>query len=272
MNYDNALSYSSQWLNIIRQETFPEETQAKWIIDESKQNFAEHFNRGWLDFRGRSAEEELGDGWTEGIHADDYAACLRTYREAFDAREPFRITYRLRRFDGEYRHIFDTGVPRFAPNGTFLGYVGSAIDITDVKQAELALRDETALRASEMRFREIADAMPHMVWEARLDVSFDYFNRRWHEYTGIRSNDGTIETWQQIAHPDDWPGYLERWPDVARVLWGIGRINVATHNREEAAAAFTEALDIYGRFAARDSAQYGPFLRAVKKDLAKVAQ
>ena len=58
MNYDNALSYSSQWLDIIKQETFPEEAQAKWIIDESKQNFAEHFNRGWLEYRKSVTEAE----------------------------------------------------------------------------------------------------------------------------------------------------------------------------------------------------------------------
>ncbi|MBA4149696.1 MAG: PAS domain S-box protein [Verrucomicrobia bacterium] len=174
-------------------------------------NLCNYFNKGWLSFRGRTPEQELGNGWTEGVHPDDHALGVGAHTKAFEKREPFQATYRLRRNDGEYRYVFDSGVPRFAPGGTFLGYVGTAIDITDVKQAEQARREEATLRASEERFRELADAMPHMVWEARVDGFFDYFNRRWHDYTGIAATEGHEEIWKTIAHPDDFPKCLERW-------------------------------------------------------------
>ena len=94
------------------------------------------FNQVWLDFTGRPREAELGNGWAEGVHPDDLEQCLETYGTAFDAREPFRMEYRLRNRGGEYRWILDMGVPRFDLDGSFCGYIGSAIDITDQKQAQ----------------------------------------------------------------------------------------------------------------------------------------
>jgi PAS domain S-box-containing protein len=93
-------------------------------------------NRGWLEFTGRHLAQELGQGWTAGVHPDDVDRCLDTYVRAFDARREFTMEYRLRRHDGEYRVIVDRGVPRYARDGTFLGYIGCADDITERKQGE----------------------------------------------------------------------------------------------------------------------------------------
>ncbi|HZJ16695.1 MAG TPA: PAS domain S-box protein [Chthoniobacteraceae bacterium] len=98
------------------------------------------FNKGWLDFTGRTPEQEMGNGWAEGLHPDDFERCLKTYTTAFDAREPFSMEYRLRKPDGEYGWVLDTGVPRMAGDGAFLGYIGTAIDITAKKQAEERFR------------------------------------------------------------------------------------------------------------------------------------
>jgi PAS domain S-box-containing protein len=94
------------------------------------------FNKVWLSFTGRTMEQELANGWAEGVHRDDLDRCLAIYGSSFDARVPFEIEYRLRRADGEYRWVLDKGVPRFEEDGTFAGYVGSCVDITDFKRSQ----------------------------------------------------------------------------------------------------------------------------------------
>jgi PAS domain S-box-containing protein len=98
-----------------------------------------YVNKRWLDFTGRTFEQELGSGWAEGIHSEDAVDCLRTYTKAFDKREQFEVQYRIRRHDGEYRWVFDIGVPRFNQDGSFAGYIGSCLDVTERKRAEEAL-------------------------------------------------------------------------------------------------------------------------------------
>lgn len=98
-----------------------------------------YFNQFWLDFTGKPIEAEMGDGWAAGVHPDDRERCLETYSNAFDRRESFIMEYGLRRHDGKYRWILDHGVPRFAPDGSFVGYIGSCIDVTERKDAENAL-------------------------------------------------------------------------------------------------------------------------------------
>lgn len=99
-----------------------------------------YFNKPWLDFTGRTMEEELGNGWAEGVHPDDFSRCLETYTNAFDARQEFQMEYRLQRFNGEYRWLLNVGVPRFTSEGEFLGYIGSCIDIEDRKQVEAQIQ------------------------------------------------------------------------------------------------------------------------------------
>jgi PAS domain S-box-containing protein len=98
-----------------------------------------YVNKPWLDFTGRTLEQELGSGWSEGIHSEDIDTCVKTYAEAFDKREQFEMQYRVRRLDGEYRWVFDIGVPRFNADGSFAGHIGSCLDVTERKRAEEAL-------------------------------------------------------------------------------------------------------------------------------------
>jgi PAS domain S-box-containing protein len=104
------------------------------------------FNQPWLEFTGRTIEQERGNGWTEGVHPDDLSRCLEIYTAHFDQRRPFKMDYRLRRADGEYRWILDTGVPRSDRSGEFLGYIGSCTDITALKQVELGLKQTVTSR------------------------------------------------------------------------------------------------------------------------------
>ena len=129
-----------------------------WMADLNKR--CTYFNRGWLEFTGRTLEEELGDGWTERCHQDDLQRCLEIYSSAFDDRSEFRMEYRLQRFDGEFRWVIHTGVPRFMADHRFAGYIGSCFDITERKQAEEQIRnlnDELEKRVSE-RTKELCAA------------------------------------------------------------------------------------------------------------------
>ena len=94
-----------------------------------------YHNECWLDFTGRPLDEEVGDGWRRGLHPDDFERHARLVAEAFEARQPFTVEFRLRRHDGAYRWLLDTGRP-LEENGVFHGYLGSCFDITDRKNAE----------------------------------------------------------------------------------------------------------------------------------------
>jgi PAS domain S-box-containing protein len=117
-----------------------------------------YFNEPWLVFTGRRLEQELGNGWSEGVHADDLKKCLDTYTQSFDRRERFSMEYRLRRHDAEYRWVLDIGVPRFNGDGSFAGYVGCCMDISDMKEARATLVEFSGglIRAGEREGARIA--------------------------------------------------------------------------------------------------------------------
>ena len=98
-----------------------------------------YFNLPWLNFTGRTLEQELGDGWTEGVHPDDLQQCFEIYAGAFDRREKFSMEYRLRHAGGEYRWIQDNGTPRYNSNGEFIGYIGHCLDINERKLADVRI-------------------------------------------------------------------------------------------------------------------------------------
>jgi len=104
-----------------------------------------YFNRAWLEFRGRSMADELGNGWTEGLHPDDRDLCVETYLKSFSARQSYRIQYRLQRADGEYCWVEDQGIPRLSGADGFLGFSGAAADISDRRRPYFT-PDEEAVR------------------------------------------------------------------------------------------------------------------------------
>ncbi|TAL09100.1 MAG: PAS domain S-box protein, partial [Nitrospirae bacterium] len=132
----------------------------------------DYFNNTWLFFTGRTLKQELGDGWTEGVHPDDVDQCVERYRKAFHAREPFILEYRLRRHDGEYRHILDHGSPFNDLDGNFAGFIGSCHDITERKHVEEALRE------SERRTRAILAGALDAVVGMDTEGSITYWNPR----------------------------------------------------------------------------------------------
>jgi len=105
----------------------------------------DYFNETWLEFTGRTLQQELGDGWSEGVHPDDLKKCLRDYRRAFRARKPFVLEYRLRRHDGAYRWVLDQGRALLGRAGKFAGYIGSCLDVTELRNAEERVRFQASL-------------------------------------------------------------------------------------------------------------------------------
>ncbi len=116
----------------------------------------DYFNNTWLAFTGRTLQQEFGYGWTEGVHPEDFDSCVAVYRDAFDARKPFEMEYRLRHADGRYRRILDIGRPIFNLGGHFTGYIGSCLDLTERLQAEQALRAAAVVEQAAAREHRIA--------------------------------------------------------------------------------------------------------------------
>ena len=134
-----------------------------WMSDADKR--CTYVNTMWRAFSGRTLEALLADGWRETIHADDLPRCLEVLEAAFARRQPFTLEYRLRRHDGEYRWVLDSGIPLLAPDGSWTGYVGSSVDITDRRQAEESLRR----KASELTEAQRLAAIGSWQWDSSTD-------------------------------------------------------------------------------------------------------
>ncbi len=160
------------------------------------------FNQPWLDFTGRRIEQELGDGWVEGVYPDDLDRCFRIYSEAFDRQERFSMDYRLRYRDGSYRWIQDNGTPRFNISGEFIGYIGHCLDIAERKSAEVALAE------SEERYRLISSVATDYTFSTKVlpDGSLDlnWVAGAFESISGYSVEEfKAFGAWRATVHPDD---------------------------------------------------------------------
>ena len=133
-----------------------------WRVDVD--GFLDYANQTWLDFRGRPSMPgaALGESWAEGIHPEDRHRCLAHFHEAFAKREPFELTFRLLRFDGQYRWISDRGTPYEGSKGRFLGYLGSSLDITERIELETALEQQRVFAEEASRHKtQLVSALSH---------------------------------------------------------------------------------------------------------------
>jgi PAS domain S-box-containing protein len=158
-----------------------------------------YFNQAWLDFTGRPLESEIGDGWADGVHPEDLRNCLDSYTSAFDRRVPFIVEYRLRRHDGEYRNVLDNAAPLITPDGSFAGYVGTCVDITEFRHAEA----ERNLANDRLRLAMAAGRS--MGWEWDLHTNGIIWFGDLSTMFGIPANvfAGGVEDFRRSLHPDD---------------------------------------------------------------------
>ena len=175
------------------------------------------FNLPWLTFTGRSLKDEQGNGWMEGVHPNDVSACVQTSRRAFEQRAPYRMEYRLRRVDGEYRWILDSGEPRFMPDGSFAGHIGSAIDVTDLKNARAALSNLNGrlIQAQEQERSRVARELHDDVCQRMAVLALD-LQRLGHEFP---------ET-----HGDVRRQLLDLYDDLASLERDVNRISHRLHS------------------------------------------
>jgi len=134
----------------------------------------DYFNDTWLEFTGRTLQQELGNGWAEGVHPDDLNPCVELYLDRFAKRQSFEMEYRLRRHDGVYRYIFDRGTPFFADDGTFLGFIGSCVDVDDRRrsQADREQKHRQEVRSAEQFEKWVVEIVSHDIRDPLGVVDF----------------------------------------------------------------------------------------------------
>jgi PAS domain S-box-containing protein len=172
-----------------------------WVAGADK--LCTFFNKGWLDFTGRSMEQELGNGWASGVHPEDLDRCLATYSSSFDARRTLQMEYRLRRADGEYRWVLDNALPLYR-EGEFAGYIGSCIDVTEQKLIE------ERLRASEARLMDAQRLAKVGSWERDIEADRIQWSDEILRILGLSSvAPSNFPAFLSYVHPNDREKILE---------------------------------------------------------------
>ena len=151
----------------------------------------------WRAFTGQTEQEWKAKGWFAAVHPDDRAHALQTFRECIGKRSIYESEYRLRRADGQYRWTSAKAVPVFNDDGVVREWVGANTDITEAKEATLAVQ------ASAGRFRTLIEAMPQMVWSTRADGYHEYYNQKWYDFTGVPAGSTDGPAWDNVVHADD---------------------------------------------------------------------
>ena len=160
-------------------------------------NLGTFFNKAWLDFTGRTMEQELGDGWISGVHPDDLEHCLATCGASFEACRPFQTEFRLRRADGEYRWILDTGVPRYR-DSEFVGFIGSCVDLTERKLIEEQLRAREAQLTNAQRLAQVGSS------EVDIRSGTVYWSDEMFRIVGLRNDvQPGVSSFLSHVHPGD---------------------------------------------------------------------
>lgn len=168
---------------------------------------ASYVDPAWSEFTGQSLEQARA-GWIEAVHPEDRERVGVAWTHAFNARAPYRVEYRVRRFDGVYHRTFSAAGPRFDESGVFQGYIGSVVDI------EARRAGEDALRESEERFRALTESYAQAVWEADAYGAIVSDSPSWRAYTGQRFENFLDFGWLDAVHPDDRAHAEERWRDA----------------------------------------------------------
>jgi PAS domain S-box-containing protein len=174
----------------VNEEFIPIEQQFKAMVDKAPvmiwisgiDRQCDFFNQGWLDFTGNTLEQQLQGGWSDGIHPEDLDRCLKIYNKAFDKQKEFKMEYRLKRHDGEYRWILDNGVPRFSAGRQFVGYVGSCIDITEIKELDKKKSEFISAASHELKtpvttLKVYMHLLKEQLTEEKNDTSLLYVER-----------------------------------------------------------------------------------------------
>jgi PAS domain S-box-containing protein len=185
-----------------------------WMADTD--GLCTFFNQTWLSFTGRSQKDEWGVGWAEGVHFEDFQRCIDTYMEAFSQRRLFEMEYRLRRYDGEYRWLLDRGTPRYTPDGTFAGFIGSCIDITERRAFEQQLRRAVAARDEFLSVASHELKTPLTSLQLQIDSLMRQLERRPH----VAVEEGRLQSGGRAITEQ-----ARRLSDLVEVLLDVSRIN-----------------------------------------------